>query len=68
MIAWSTGSDKSGEVYVSKEGGAEKRFAAGENGSHKVKWIQAGKRYEFLLYEGSAHSKVLARVQVLHRS
>jgi hypothetical protein len=63
-ITWDTGSDQSGEVYVSENGGPEKRFVAGSSGSHNVKWVRAGKRYEFRLYEGSAHSKMLANVLV----
>lgn len=63
-ISWNTGNDESGEVYVSKDGGAEKRFVAGPSGAEKAEWIQVGRRYEFRLYEGSAHSKILAKVQV----
>jgi hypothetical protein len=65
-ITWDTGTGKGGEVYVSENSGPEKRFAAGASGSHDVKWIGAGKRYDFRLYQGSEHSKVLAEVLVTH--
>jgi len=65
-IPWDTGSDKAGEIYVSENGGPEKRFAAGAGGSHDVKGIQTGKRYDFRLYEGSTHNKGLANVLVTH--
>lgn len=66
-IAWNAGSNKSGEIYVSKNGGEEKLFATGPSGAEKVKWISTHQRFEFRLYEGTAHSKMLAKVQVLHK-
>lgn len=66
-ISWNTGNDTPGEVYVAKRSGPEKRFAAGASGSAKAKWIQVHTIFEFRLYEGTAHSKLLAKVQVTHQ-
>lgn len=66
-IAWDTGTGQIGEVYVSKNGGAEQRFGAKASGSEKAKWIRAHVRYEFRLYQGTAHDKVLAKVDVTHK-
>ncbi len=66
-ITWDTKSAKSGEVYVTKGDGPEKLFGSGSSGSKKVKWISAKVRYEFRLYEGSDHSKLLSKVQVTRK-
>ncbi|MEP6822762.1 MAG: hypothetical protein ABI946_10480 [Chthoniobacterales bacterium] len=65
-IAWDTGSDETGEVYVTKNGGPEKLFASSASGSHVVPWISKKTRFQFLLYEGTDHKKLLAKVQVTH--
>lgn len=67
-ITWDTGNKQTGEVYVSTNDGPEKRFGEGQSGSEKAKWIQVRSRYEFRLYEGTEHKKVLAKVQVTHKS
>lgn len=66
-ITWNTGSDESGEVYVSKGQGPEKLFGSGSSGSKKVTWISANVRYEFRLYEETDHNKLLSKVQVTHK-
>ncbi len=65
-ITWDTGSDETGEVYVTKNGGAEKLFASSPSGSQKVPWISAKMRFEFRLYEGTDHKKLLGKVDVTH--
>lgn len=62
-LTWDTHGDE-GQVYVSENDGAEKLLASGATGSQSVDWIRAHTHYEFRLYEGSAHSKVLAQVEV----
>ena len=67
-ITWDTGSGEAGEVYVSKGGGPEHLFSRGQSGSEKADWIAAHTRYEFRLYEGSTHKKLLSTVQVVPRA
>jgi hypothetical protein len=52
------------EVYVSTNGRPEQLLAGGGTGSKAVKWIQAKKHYDFRLYEGKAHKKLLGEVEV----
>jgi hypothetical protein len=66
-ITWNTGDDTIGQVYVSEDGGPERLFAEGPTGSTPVAWIQAGKTFEFRLYAGTEHAKVLAKAQVAGR-
>jgi hypothetical protein len=42
----------------------EKPFTAGRSGAKEAPWIHKGARYEFLLYAGTDHKTVLARVTV----
>ncbi len=67
-IAWDTKGRKSGEVYVSKGDGPEKLFGSGSSGSKKVNWISATAPYEFRLYEGTDHRRLLSKVQVTHKN
>ena len=67
-IKWNTGGPSWGEVYVSKNGRPEQLFAGGKSGEKLVKWIHAGARYEFRLYEGKEHQKLLGKVEVTHHS
>ena len=62
-IFWTTLSKGDGEVRVSKDGGPERLFASGPNGSAKVDWIASGSSYEFRLYT-SKGSKLLATLTV----
>lgn len=66
-ITWNTGDRTMGQVYVSEDGAPETLFAAGPTGSAPAPWIQAGKTFEFRLYAGTEHAKVLAKIQVTGR-
>jgi hypothetical protein len=63
-VTWNTGDGTTGEVYVSEDGGPEKLFTTGATGSAPAPWIQAPKTFEFRLYAGTGHAKVLAKTQV----
>jgi hypothetical protein len=64
IITWNTGDGSAGQVYVSEDGAPETLFASGATGSAPAPWIQAGKRFEFRLYAGTEHARVLAKTQV----
>jgi hypothetical protein len=63
-ITWNTGDGTAGQVYVSEDGGAETLFTAGPTGSAPAPWIRAGKTFEFRLYAGTEHTRVLGKTQV----
>ena len=63
-VTWNTGDGSAGQVYVSKDGAAEALFAGGPSGSAAAPWIEAGKTFEFRLYAGTEHTKMLAKTQV----
>jgi hypothetical protein len=63
-ITWNTADGTAGQVYVSADGGPEAPFNGGPSGSVPAPWIEAGKTYEFRLYAGTEHAKVLAKTQV----
>lgn len=63
-ITWNTGDGTTGQVYVSEDGAAETLFTAGSTGSAPAPWIRAGKTFEFRLYAGTEHAKMLAKTQV----
>ena len=63
-ITWRTGSDTSGEVYVATDGGEETLFVRDSEGSADAPWITTGSTYEFRLYEGRDHKKLLAKATV----
>ncbi len=63
-VTWNTGDGSAAEVYVSPGGGPEAVFAAGPSGSVAAPWIAAGITYEFRLYAGTEHTKMLAKTQV----
>jgi hypothetical protein len=63
-ITWNTGDGTTGQVYVSEDGAAEALFTAGPTGSTPAPWIRAGKTFEFRLYSGTEHAKMLAKTQV----
>ncbi len=67
-ITWDTGGNESGQVFVAKDDGPEKLFGTGASGSSEVKWIRIHTRYEFRLYEGTQHDKLLGKVQVVHET
>ena len=66
-LTWKTGDGATGQVYVSEDGGPERLFAEGSPGSAPAAWIAAGKTFEFRLYAGTEHAKVLAKTQVTGR-
>ena len=66
-ITWNTGDGGAAQVYISEDGGPERLFAEGSKGSGPAAWIQAGKTFEFRLYAGFEHTKVLAKTQVTGR-
>jgi hypothetical protein len=63
-VTWNTGDGTAGQVYVSKDGAPETLFAEGTTGSAPAPWIQAGKTFDFSLYAGTEHTKLLAKTQV----
>ena len=63
-IRWTTADGSEGQVYVSENGQAEQLFASKTpQGSGDAPWIQAGRSYEFRLYD-AAHAKLLGKVVV----
>jgi hypothetical protein len=63
-ISWDTGNGSVGEVYVSVNGGSEKRFSGAlVKGTQNADWIGKGE-YEFRLYAGKEHKTLLASVKV----
>jgi hypothetical protein len=63
-ISWTTGDGSEGQVYVSENGQAEQLFSSNTpQGSGDAPWIQAGRSYEFRLYD-AAHTKLLSKVVV----
>jgi hypothetical protein len=63
-IKWTTGDGSMGQIYVTSEAGEETLFAGAPEGSTDAPWIQSDKTYEFRLYAGSEHLKVLATIAV----
>ena len=62
-IRWSTPDACPGKVYVSIDGKKESLFAAGSKGVATANWIEAGRTYEFRLYD-SDRSRVLDKIRV----
>ena len=63
-ITWNTGDGSLAQVYVSVDSGSETLFASSPQGSAAAPWIEAGKTFEFRLYAGTEHTKLLAKTQV----
>lgn len=63
-VTWNTGDGSAGQVFVSENGAPDRVFASGPSGSVAAPWIQAGSTFEFRLYAGTEHAKVLAKMQV----
>ena len=64
-LSWNILDGPEGEIYVSIDDAAEELFAGlASKGKQKADWIDAGSTYEFRLYEGKAHKKVLSSVTV----
>jgi hypothetical protein len=66
-ITWNTPDGTTGQVYVSEDGKPETLFTEGPTGSASAPWIQVGKTFEFRLYAGTEHNKVLAKIQITGR-
>jgi hypothetical protein len=66
-VTWNTGDGSAGQVFVSEGGAPDRMFASGPSGSVAAPWIQAGTTFEFRLYAGTEHAKVLAKTQVTGR-
>jgi hypothetical protein len=64
-IAWNTGDNSWGEVYVAVDHGSEQLFTQGPSGSSDASWIGAGATYEFRLYKKMDHRRPLATVKVV---
>jgi hypothetical protein len=62
-ISWNTGDGSKGLVYLSTDGGSERLFGEGEEGSMEAPWIEADKVYEFRLCRGTQRTR-LATVTV----
>jgi hypothetical protein len=63
-ITWDTGDGSVGQVYVAPPGQPEKLFADNRSkGTLDARWIGRGE-YEFRLYAGKGHDRILARVKV----
>jgi len=62
-ISWTTGAGSEGRVYVSADGQPEQLFSTTPQGSADAPWVQAGKSYEFRLYD-AAHAKLLGKIVV----
>ena len=63
-IRWSTPDACPGKVYVSVDEKKESLFAAGSKGVATANWIEAGRTYEFRLYD-SGRSRVLDKIRVM---
>jgi hypothetical protein len=63
-ITWSTSGATTAQIYVLNPGGQESLVATGPSGTVSAPWIVAGKSYVFRLYEGTAHSNLLAWTSV----
>jgi hypothetical protein len=65
-ISWNTADGSHGQVYVVEGSNAEKLFADDTvQGSLDAPWIGSGGAYEFRLYAGKDHQKLLASVRVV---
>jgi hypothetical protein len=64
MIRWNTGDGSWAEVWLAVPGQPEKLFTAGPQGSLEAPWIAKGLAYEFRLYAGKEHQKMLGSVKV----
>jgi hypothetical protein len=64
-ITWATGDGTVAEVYVSIGGGPEVLFAGeSTHGRQDADWIEPGTLYEFRLYAGTDHQRLLSTVLV----
>jgi hypothetical protein len=61
-ISWNTGSGRHGQVFLSRDDGPEELFAEGACGSAECPPLERHVLYEFRLYEGHEHVRLLATV------
>ena len=64
VITWNTGSEATGDLYVKANRSPEIFMGRARSGTLKINWIQFDSTYEFRLYAGHSHRKVLAKVDV----
>lgn len=62
-IRWSTPDASPGKVYVSIDGNEEVLFAGGREGVATANWIEAGRTYEFRLYD-SDRNRLFDKISV----
>lgn len=67
-IAWSSGSERATQIYVSRDGGPEKLFAGGiagkSQGLRDARWITPGADFEFRMYAMPDRQEPLASTVV----
>jgi hypothetical protein len=72
QITWSNSDGENTQIWVSTDGEQpeqpEKLFAEGPGGTQAAAWIQPGHYYLFKLYEGIAHTNLLAWTGVTTQS
>lgn len=56
VVSWITPDGAVGQVWVSTDGQPEVLFAQAASGAQYATFIETGKRYEFRLYQGTAHT------------
>ena len=67
-ITWNTGDGTTTARFMFRRMADQKDFSlTASTGSAPAPWIQAGKTFEFRLYAGTEHAKVLAKIQVTGR-
>lgn len=62
-VHWTSGRPTSA-IYVSTNGGAEKLFAEGSQGTATAGWIQAGTTYQFIMYGDKERGERLGLISV----
>lgn len=63
-VSWQVTGASTGQVWVSTDGGPETFLTEGQSGTVDVDWIEPEKIHVFKLYEGTAHSNLLAWMSV----
>ena len=63
-LTWGTADKSFNQVYVTSEGKPETLVVQGGPGTQTIDWIYTGATYEFKLYAGKEHQKVLATLKV----
>jgi hypothetical protein len=63
-ITWSVRDGGAGQIYVARDGGPEQLVTQGAEGREEVAWIEPGSVYDFRLYAGLEHKRMLTSVTV----